>query len=89
MQTRELGGSTCEYNKPSMRSTASPGLGACQWASFSPFRNIIYFLRLESKKTDHTICTHTHYILKVQIKVSRTKELFKKNRGEETHPSKN
>lgn len=53
-QTRELGGSTCEYNKPSMRSTASLGLGGCQWACFLPFRTVVYFSRLERNKMLNT-----------------------------------
>ena len=53
-QTRELGGSTCEYNKPSMRSTASLGLGGCQWACFLPFRTVVYFSRLERNKMVYT-----------------------------------
>lgn len=35
-ESRELGGSTCEFNKPSMRSAASRGLWGCQWACFHP-----------------------------------------------------
>lgn len=49
----ELGGSTCEFNKPSMRSTASPGSGACQRSCFPPFRTLVYFSRLESNKMVH------------------------------------
>lgn len=49
----ELGRSTCEFNKPSMRSTASPGSGGCQRSCFPPFRTWVYFSRLESNKTVH------------------------------------
>lgn len=53
-QRGELGGSTCEFNKPSMRSTASLGFQGCQWSCFPPFRTWVYFSRLESNKTMHT-----------------------------------
>lgn len=53
-QRGELGGSTCEFNKPSMRSTASLGFQGCQWSCFPPFRTWVYFSRLERNKTMHT-----------------------------------
>lgn len=60
-QRRELGGSTCEFNKPSMHSTASLGLQGCQWACFPPFRSLVYFSRLESNKMIHTVMEHSYF----------------------------
>lgn len=60
-QRRELGGSTCEFNKPSMHSTVSLGLQGCQWACFPPFRSLVYFSRLESNKMIHTEMEHSYF----------------------------